>query len=267
MSNNQNTYELYSTVRNKNVLTSGWLNFGYWENTLNVNEACIALVERVLSRINPNSEKILDVGCGLGNQSVLIANKYQNAIIYSIDALEEHIEQSKMLVSKYPDIVDRVKFEVGDATQIKQKSNYFDAVLSIESAFHFNTRKDFLKEAYRVLKIGGKICVADCLIDQPGLSDSNFTAVARKMSIPIENYYDINTYISILKETGFSDIYVEDISNYVIPFAAAEIFQESGWRSSKTISNLDNISEKISKFRAVTNIDKYYIITASKNCH
>ncbi|OGE50312.1 hypothetical protein PENARI_c017G05967 [Penicillium arizonense] len=55
---------------------SMWMNVGYWEHTNNFPEACEALLEQVvttaLSTEKAPSVRILDVGCGCGDQSLYL---------------------------------------------------------------------------------------------------------------------------------------------------------------------------------------------------
>ncbi|KAJ5355498.1 uncharacterized protein N7496_012710 [Penicillium cataractarum] len=70
-----------------------WMNMGYWEDTQNFPEACQALLDQVLqaglSTETAQSVRVLDVGCGCGDQSVHIAKLKKEAFSYSTTATSQ----------------------------------------------------------------------------------------------------------------------------------------------------------------------------------
>ncbi|KAJ5934735.1 hypothetical protein N7466_004282 [Penicillium verhagenii] len=59
-----------------------WMNMGYWESTSDFPEACQALLHQVLSAglLQSNSQclRVLDVGCGCGDQSLYLTSLHRN---------------------------------------------------------------------------------------------------------------------------------------------------------------------------------------------
>lgn len=138
---------------------SGFYNVGYWAPPVaSLENACRALVQAHLDCVQAHGEirQILDAGCGLGSGSAEIARHFSQAWVTAINISEAQIAQARQ---QHP----RVDFQVMDACRIEFPTARFDLVLSIEAAFHFNTRVDFLKEAFRVLRPGGQLIYSDIL--------------------------------------------------------------------------------------------------------
>jgi len=101
-----------------------------------------------------NGDKILDLGCGNGRFVELFKNKGVKYI--GIDVSEKLIEIAR---KKYPE----EKFQVFDGLKIPSEDNYFDKIFCIAVLHHIpgeELRRQFLEEARRVLKPGGKIILS-----------------------------------------------------------------------------------------------------------
>src|SRR5262249_48382791 len=100
-----------------------------------------------------------------------------------------------------------------------------DRVLALESAFHFPSRDAFFREAFRVLRPGGGIAIADiCNASQRSTrtSDRLTRRVANAFwQIPEANDYDVEEYAARLRSSGFVAVGVERINDHVLaPFSA-----------------------------------------------
>jgi MPBQ/MSBQ methyltransferase len=93
-----------------------------------------------------------------------------------------------------------------DAAQLGLASSSLDAIISVEAAFHFYTRIDFLSECARTLRPGGVLCLSDILFPRAGFPFSR--------TVPQENFLnDRNDYCAILRNAGFDDINIECVTD------------------------------------------------------
>lgn len=153
----------------------GFYNVGYWSpGTVGLEEACRALVRAHLDCVpDPGAiRRVLDAGCGLGGGAAQMARHFNQAQVTAINLSEAQIASAR---EQHPE----VDFQVMDACRMTFPSARFDLILSIEAAFHFNTRVDFLKEALRVLRPGGLLVLTDILFTN--------TEWVGKWSVPAAN--------------------------------------------------------------------------------
>lgn len=262
--------QLYQQVHEnilKNKGAFSWLNLGYWEKADTVATACQNLVSLVsdFGELADN-QKILDVGFGYGVQDIFLAKKIQNIKITGINLVEKQVEVANSLVSK-EGLTSQINFKVGDATQLSFPEDSFDRIIAIESAFHFNTREFFFKNAFKILKKDGLICLAEGLPNKKNTDSAYFNERSKFLGIPIENQYGIKEYVKKLEQIGFSSIEFLDISEVVIPFSAVAVKHQSGWRTEEKIElpkDEATLNDLIASFKKSTTIDKYYIIKARK---
>lgn len=113
--------------------------------------------ERFLPHL-PQGARVLDVGCGGGKFTNYIADQRPDISIVGIDLSKPQIARAKKLLRGYG---DRVRIELGDATQLAFPDASFDGVLSYGSIKHWTSQDAGLAECMRVLKPGGPLLVTD----------------------------------------------------------------------------------------------------------
>lgn len=194
-----------------------WLNLGYWKEARTYPDACVAMVELLGTRagLQPGDE-VLDVGVGFAEQDFVLLERFKVSRVTGIDITPVHIEKGRERVAKRG-LQDCIDLRLGSATAMEFPDATFDRVLALECAFHFDTREQFLREAFRVLKPGGCIAIAD-MLPVPGKKTGRATAFARKYGhVPEANLYDREEYPRRLSAAGFGDVRVESIRQDVFP--------------------------------------------------
>lgn len=94
------------------------------------------------------TDMVLDIGCGGGSLTKLIAEKGAKYVI-GLDASNNNLKNANKDKHK------NQKFVVGDALSLPFKEEYFDKVLATEIIEHIDDNSKFVSEIARVLKKGG----------------------------------------------------------------------------------------------------------------
>lgn len=119
-----------------------------------------ATVSRELaSDVNISDYKVLDIGCGLGGASRLLADEY-NCNVTGIDLCEEYIITSQKL-SELISLSDKTNFIYGDATKLPFENSTFDVVWTQHTQMNIKDKKRFYSEIHRVLKNSGMFIYYD----------------------------------------------------------------------------------------------------------
>lgn len=104
----------------------------------------------------PAGTTVLDVGCGIGGSSRILARDYGFAVT-GITISPQQVKRAQQLT---PENLN-ARFLVDDAMALSFPDASFDVVWSIEAGPHMPDKAGFAKELIRVLKPGGILVVAD----------------------------------------------------------------------------------------------------------
>ena len=99
---------------------------------------------------------LLDVGCGIGGSSRVLAKDYG----FDVTAVTISPQQVERATQLTPAGLN-AKFMVDDAMALSFPDNSFDVVWSLEAGPHMPDKAVFARELLRVLKPGGKLVVGD----------------------------------------------------------------------------------------------------------
>ncbi len=215
---------LIKTAAFWNITSQSWrevwgahIHHGYY-NSFDVNtvNAPVRLLEKLtqLIDITPN-QTLLDVGCGMGATAIYLSQKYPIHIVginLSTKQLEYANNDLRLAAAS------NVKFILEDAHTLKSfDDNMFDIVWSLESCEQFYDKEQFIQQAFRVLKPGGKLMLATWCSDQEfyeGKKAKEYLSLCKTFSVP---YMPTMDYYSHILEKYFKILLVQDWTENIKP--------------------------------------------------
>jgi len=200
------------------------LHYGYWDtSTKNFDEA-LQNINKVLARYANISKEdmVLDAGCGVGGSSIWLA-KNVGCKVTGISLNDEQVKQANAFAQK-ENVEQLVNFEYNDYTCTHYPTGSFDVVWAIESVCYGADKSEFIKEAFHLLKEGGRLIVAD-FFKRDELKGKEAQQVKQWANgWAIEDYATRENFEHQLIEAGFAGIHFENV-NHAIMRSAKRLYR------------------------------------------
>ena len=200
------------------------LHYGYWDDSVKNFHEALLNINKVLAEIAEirEGENILDAGCGVGGSSLWLA-KEKNCTVAGISLNKRQIDKANAL-AKEIGVQEKVSFEQKDYTNTFYPANSFDVVWAIESVCYADDKSDFLKEAHRVLKPGGRLIIAD-FFKKKDLNPGETNQVRKWAACwAINDFSTREEFDDKLKKTCFHDIVWKNATVAIMP-SAKKLYQ------------------------------------------
>ena len=195
----------------------GALRKGCWDGVDNLADALQQTDARLVSLAGVDgSSRVLDAGCGYGLMGIYLAQQFGCESV-GITLVEDECTAARKK-AKERGFEDLTRFEVMDFTKTSFESESFDVVFAIESLTYLEDKTPFLAEAFRLLRPGGRLVVADQYRAKESPSPLERRLIAR-WSRGYGGFKLTTTarFVSAMESVGLSDITVTDWTKEVLP--------------------------------------------------
>jgi ubiquinone/menaquinone biosynthesis C-methylase UbiE len=173
------------------------------------------------SRIGSVS-KVLEVGCGTGNY-IIALEALTGCSCWGIDASEQMLSRAK-------ERSRTAHFQPGKAEGLDSPPDFFDLVFSVDVIHHLDDRLAYFREAYRVLRAGGKGCT---------VTDSEWIIRHRQplavyfpetVEIELGRYPCMAELRDLMERVGFSEI-TESMVEFAYPLTDIQAYRDKAFSS------------------------------------
>jgi ubiquinone/menaquinone biosynthesis C-methylase UbiE len=184
----------------------------YWDNSIS------ELTRFAFSELESNHLNILDIGCGPGNSTTMIALECTNSNITGVDISTNMINRANKKLRREKETSNVIAYVRSDAASLPFPDNYFDLVTGHSFLYMVRNKKEVMQELARVLKPGGQIAFLE-----PGTS---INAVGRSALLK-DNIRNPKPYTRLQTKLLLIRIY-STRKGLVTPSYIHSIFDETG---------------------------------------
>ena len=150
-------------------------------------------------------EIVVDFGCGAGVDVILAAQKITpNGKVIGVDFASEMIERAKQAIDE-AGISDTVEFRISNLDQTGLADNFADVVMSNCVINLCPDKEDVYREAYRILKPGGRLAISDVVYTEK-IDASVHERFQTTWVGCVGGAIDKESYFEIIRNLGFKNV-------------------------------------------------------------
>lgn len=129
------------------------------------------MTERLVEYLPAEAERVLELGCGTGNLSLRLTERYPRASITFVDASPEMVELTRARIADaHPDVAERGRFVVSRFEELEVEPESVDLATSAISLHHVVDKGALFGAVRRMIAPGGTFRFADQMW---GATDAN----------------------------------------------------------------------------------------------
>ncbi|MCF7870245.1 MAG: arsenite methyltransferase [Candidatus Omnitrophica bacterium] len=156
---------------------------------------------------------VLDLGSGAGFDAFLAANKVgKTGRVIGVDMTDEMLDKARTNAKKGG--YDNVEFRLGEIEKLPIEDSVIDVIISNCVINLSPDKEDVFKEAFRVLKPGGRLMVSDLVLEKE---------LSKEIKESVEAYLGClagavkkDKYLHLIDAAGFKDIKVISEPDYSV---------------------------------------------------
>ena len=196
-----------------------------------------------LASLQPG-QTVLDLGSGGGIDCFMAARKVgETGHVIGVDMTAEMLEKARANLAKLG--FKNVEFRMGEIEHLPVADDTVDVIISNCVINLSPDKPQVFREAFRVLKPGGKLALSDIVTDGPLPREVKDSLSA--WAGCVAGALDVNDYIASLKEAGFTQIELVPVyfDQQTVDEYVKEIAPETGNKGGKRLVMSDGVKSKV----------------------
>lgn len=185
-------------------------------------------VSRIVSGVRIQDADVLDLGSGTGGAANVLASEHGARSVIGVD-VEQHVVDVAHRHAQDRGLADRVRFECIEPGPLPFADESFDVVFSKDAVLHVPDKHAIYAEMHRVLRPGGRLCVADWLRGEGSELDGAVDEFVASAGGEDDFFMQTLTEVGeIVRAVGFVDVELVDRCDWYHSEAQRELAALSG---------------------------------------
>lgn len=175
-----------------------------------INSRHISIIDKLVQSGLKSNHNVLEVGCGIGTVSQLIAKKTPKGKVLAVDISEKSVEKAKILWKQFSNL----SFEVSDMSDFTKSGQTFDYFVFPDVLEHIPIEQHSnLFARIDAHSLEGSVVFIH--IPAPRFLQYNISNEPQKLQI-IDQPLDTATLVAVLRDNGY---YLDRMETYSVFFA------------------------------------------------
>ena len=191
------------------------VHYGYFDKTTRTFREALSRMNEIMTQvvIPVKDDIVLDAGCGVGGSLFYLAEKFGlsgTGLTLSEKQLEYAIKLNVKRKRK-----GQLTFLLKDYTNSQLPDESFSLVWALESITSASEKDKFAKEAFRLLKPGGKLIVADYY--KTDIPDKKQLLDKWRKTWSMAPFVTSKEFVTIFENAGFKHLETRNITQNIMP--------------------------------------------------